>query len=105
MKQAIWIRDVLFSIHKQGAYHCNDEFSTPIVLFEDNQGAIHLTEIPIDHPKTKHIAVRYHAIRDGVSRGEICVQYKPTSEMIANGLTKAANHTVLEKFLSSTNIG
>lgn len=105
VKQAIWIRHFLFSVNKQRVYHGNDESSTPILLFEDNQGAIRLTENPIDHPKTKHIAVRYHAIRDGVSRGEICVRYKQTSEMIADGLTKAANRTVLEKFLSMTNIG
>lgn len=74
------------------------------MLFEDNQGAISLTENPADHPKTKHIAVRYLAIRDAISQGEVCVHYKQTKEMIADGLTKPATPVNLDKFVDQINL-
>ncbi|BCR88813.1 uncharacterized protein ACHE_50011A [Aspergillus chevalieri] len=86
-KQAIWIRHFLYAIGK-GSIFCN----VPTTIYEDNQGAIKIADNPVDHPKTKHIAVRYHAIRDHIGNGEIQLAYLPTDKMIADGLTKAANH-------------
>lgn len=87
-KQAIWTRHFLYAIGKGSVYR-----HAPTTIYEDNQGAIKIADNPVNHPKTKHIAVRYHAIRDHVSNGEICLRHLPTEKMIADGLTKAANHT------------
>ena len=54
------------SIGKGSVYH-----GAPTTICEDNQGAIKIADNPINHPKTKHIAVRYHAIRDHISNGEV----------------------------------
>ena len=40
-------------------------------IYEDNQGVIKLTDNPVNHPKTKHIAVHYHTIREHIANGEI----------------------------------
>ena len=86
-KQVIWIRHFLYSIGKGSVYH-----GAPTTICEDNQGAIKIADNPINHPKTKHIAVQYHAIRDHISNGEVRLQHLPTDQMVADGLTKATNH-------------
>ena len=60
----------------------------PIHLFLDNQSAIHLTENPKFHNRTKHIDVKYHFIRDCYSEGILTLSYIPIGDMLADGLTK-----------------
>ena len=86
-KQAVWIRHFLYAVGKGSIYH-----DAPTTIYEDNQGAIKIADNPINHPKTKHIAVRYHAIRDHIGNGEIRLEHLPTDKMIADGLTKVTNH-------------
>ena len=60
----------------------------PIVINEDNQGAIALAQNPIAHSRTKHIDVRFHFIRKVREEGIIDIVYCPMSEMVADLLTK-----------------
>ena len=62
--------------------------SEPIVIMEDNQGAIALARNPIAHSRTKHIDIRYHFIREPQEKGIIDVVYCPSSEMVADLFTK-----------------
>ena len=93
-KQAIWIRHFLYSIRKEEVYNM-----APTTIYEDNQGAIKLADNPVIHPKTKHIAVRYHAIREHIASGEIRLEYLSTDQMVADGLTKATNHVTQERLV------
>ena len=93
-KQAIWIHHFLYSIGKESVYN-----GTPTTIFEDNQGAIKLTDNPVNHPKTKHIAVCYHAIREHIANSKIQLEYLPTDQMVADGLTKATNHVTQEQLV------
>ncbi len=43
----------------------------PTTLLGDNQGAIALAKNPGDHPRTKHIQLRYHFIRFALADGQI----------------------------------
>jgi spore coat polysaccharide biosynthesis protein SpsF (cytidylyltransferase family) len=81
-KQAIWIRHFLAAIRKHP--------KGPIELGIDNQGALALASNPVNHLRSKHIRVRYHAIRDFIEHGDIKAFFVPTSEMVADGLTKAS---------------
>ena len=72
---------------------------TLMIIFEDNQGMIKLVDNPVNHLKTKHIAVRYHAIREHIANGEIRLEYLPTDRMLADGLTKATNHVTQERLV------
>lgn len=69
------------------------------IIHEDNQGAIALTDNPMDHPRTKHIAVRYHAIRDMIQNNEVEVRYLPTQEMVADCLTKSLDKTLFDRLV------
>ena len=68
----------------------------PIIIYEDNQGAIALVENPVHHQRTKHIDIRFHFIIDQVTNGCIKVQHLQTKEMIADCLTKPVGRTKLE---------
>jgi hypothetical protein len=61
----------------------------PQQIFVDNQGALQLAKDPKFHERTKHIAVRYHFVRDACEREIIRLSYLPTSDMVADILTKA----------------
>ena len=67
----------------------------PMLIFEDNQSAICLAKNPRNHPKTKHISIKFHYIRELIESGEITVQYCPSSEMLADIFTKGLSS---EKF-------
>ena len=60
----------------------------PIVMMEDNQGAIALAQNPVMHRRTKHTAIKYHFVKEAVHEGIASPQYCHTKEMIADALTK-----------------
>ena len=62
-------------------------------MLEDNQGAIALARNPVNHSRTKHIDIKYHYVRQAVEENIIALEYCPTSEMIADILTKPLPRT------------
>ena len=67
-----------------------------MLIYEDNQSAICLAKNPKDHPKTKHISMKFNYVHDLVTSDQIEVQYCPTSNMLADIFTKGLP---AEKFL------
>lgn len=66
------------------------------IIYCDNQGAIALAKNPESHACSKHIDIQWHYQREKVADGSIVLKYVPTSEQIADGLTKPLTK---EKFL------
>ena len=60
----------------------------PLTIYEDNQSTISMTRNPQFHGRSKHIAIKYHFIREHVSNGTVRLEYCPTKDMIADMLTK-----------------
>ena len=60
----------------------------PTVLFEDNYGCFCLTKDEVLHRKTKHIAVKYHKVRELVRKGVVKIEQVATDEQNADILTK-----------------
>lgn len=71
------------------------------VIYADNQKAIKLANNPIFQKRTKHIAVKYHYIRDLISQKKVELQYQSIKDMIANGLTKSLESILFQKFVSA----
>ena len=67
----------------------------------DNQGAIVLATLGSQNRRTRHINVRYHYIRECIESGTIAPHYTPTSEMLADGFTKALDRLKFATFVSS----
>ena len=90
-QEAIWLRRLLTDV--------GGPLEEPIVINEDNQGAIAMAKNPVGHARTKHIDIRYHFVREGVQNGAIFLNYVATDEMIADILTKPLPKHPFEKLV------
>lgn len=88
-KQVTWLREMLIELGMEPV--------TPTTIFEDNQGTIKLAENPLISKRSKHIAVRYHYIREKLAEGSIKLVYCSTENMIADALTKALAKPAFKK--------
>lgn len=91
-KEVIWLRHLLESV---GAVS-ND----PTMMKVDNQGAIKLIKNPEFHKRTKHIDIRFHFIREKYDEGQIEVSYVPSSDQLADIMTKALSKELFLKLRS-----
>ena len=64
------------------------EIKEPVVIFCDNKSVINISKNPMMHSKTKHIAIKYHFVRELVQDKEIKLEYVRTKEQIADIFTK-----------------
>ena len=64
------------------------EIKEPLVMYCDNTSEINISKNPVMHSKTKHIAIKYHLVRELVQDKEIRLEYVHTKEQIANIFTK-----------------
>ena len=88
-QEAVWLRSLLGDIS-----FVQEE---PTVIKEDNQGTIALSRNPKYHPRTKHIDIKYHFIRDKVEKKDFVLEYCPTEQMLADLLTKPLGKTLFQR--------
>ena len=81
LKEQIWLLRFL----KEIGYDISDQN----IIYCDNQSAIALAHNPEHHARTKHIDIQYHFVRNYVEDGATRLEYCPTEDMVADGLTKA----------------
>jgi hypothetical protein len=82
-KEAMWLRRLL----KELLRNQNEPAAT--IILGDNRGAIALAKNPQFHSRTKHIDIQHHSVREMQTDGKVDLQYVPTEDQIAGGLTKA----------------
>ena len=75
-----------------------NEMCGPVVIFEDNQGAISLSKIPVNQQRSQYIDIHYHFIQTVQRTGKVVVKYCTTADMAAELTTKAATKFKLQKF-------
>lgn len=63
---------------------------TPTTIYLDSQSAIAIANSPqLDNkPRLKHFDMKVHFIHNMVHKGVVCVEYCPTTKMLADYLTK-----------------
>jgi hypothetical protein len=62
--------------------------SLPIKIYCDNKAGISIAHNLVLHDRTKHVKVDRHFIKEKIDSGMICIPYVPTTEQVANVLTK-----------------
>ena len=82
VQEAIWLKRLLVKLLSQ------KEPSKPAITYKDKQSAICMTKNPQFHGRSKHIAIKYHFVRDETKKGIIEVEYCRTDDVIADMLTK-----------------
>ena len=61
----------------------------PAILLQDNQSTIKMLKSGKSNSRrSRQIDIRFYFICDQVKRGELCVEYQETEEMVADLLTK-----------------
>ena len=111
IKEAVWLKSLLDQLNPEDSTSPlteDDSQTTPpskytsayalnaVIIYCDNQGAVALAKNPESHARSKHIDIQWHYQGEKVADGSITLKYVPTSEQIADGLTKPLTK---EKFL------
>jgi hypothetical protein len=87
-RQIVWIESLFKEL--------NFDISN-IALCGDNQGAIFLASNPAQEHRSKHIDIRYHYIRECVEGKKVILHYVPTTEQIADIMTKCLSYDKFKK--------
>ena len=97
-KEAIWVRHLLSELYSPKV------LEYPLTVHCDNRSAIELVKNATFHSRTKHIAIRYHYIREAFNEGIIVLTHRGTDDMPADMFTKALIHVKLTKFAQSVGV-
>ena len=76
----VWLKHLLKGM--------KEEITKPVILYCDNTSAINIFKNLVMHAKTKHIAIKYHYVRELVEDKEVKMEYIHTKEQIADIFTK-----------------
>lgn len=88
-REAVYLRNMLGELVEN--FSC-------ITLYNDNQSAQKLCLNPALHKRSKHIDIKYHFIREMISKNIVSVNYLASNDMPADILTKALSLSKHEKF-------
>lgn len=91
-KEAIWLRGLLSQLTG------TEQFLRSVIIYGDNQGAIALAKNPQFHARSKHIDIQTHFVRETVANKQVSLEYIPTADQIADGLTKPLTRDKFEAF-------
>ena len=72
--------------------------SRPSTLFVDNQACIAITKNTVNSLKVKHFAIKLSFIHEKIELKHLDVAFCPTTDMIADLLTKALGRIEVERF-------
>lgn len=92
-KELMWIRTFISEILRP--------LSLPSILHGDNQSAIAIAKNNHFSPRTKHIALRFHFIREVIQRSIISLKWTGTHSNLADLFTKALDLAKTDSFASS----
>jgi transcription initiation factor IIE alpha subunit len=63
-----------------------------------------MADNPVEHSRTKHIAIRYHFLRDHQQKGDIKISYINTKDQLADIFTKPLDEQTFNKLRHELNI-
>lgn len=98
-REACWLKNLYGELGYTQAY--------PITIRGDNNGSIAMARNPQFHQRSKHIAIRWHLLRELVEEGilsiEECRDPEQTADVLTKALTRFKHHKhVTEMGLIST---
>jgi hypothetical protein len=77
---------------------------TKVPLLCDNESAIRMADNPVEHSRTKHIAIRYHFLRDHQQKGNNEISYINTKDQLVDIFTKPLDEQTFNKLRHELNI-
>ncbi len=80
VKDALFLRNLMTDLWPA--------LATTVTLFEDNQSTIKQASNLQSSDRTKHVDIRHHFLKEHVANGNVALEYLPTSDQVADALTK-----------------
>jgi hypothetical protein len=77
-----------------------EEQAEATTIWVDNKSAISMAKNPVQHGRTKHINVKFHAIREAERMKEVKLMHCSSENQLADILTKALSKTRFEMMRS-----
>ena len=97
-RKANWLRKLFFEMNTQSPWQDNIKIP-PMPIHVDSTTAISIASRDSSTPRTKHIDLKYHHVCDMVQRGIIIFKHVPSWEQMADGFTKIATESILERMV------
>jgi hypothetical protein len=89
----VWLRQLLDEL--------GSSLPKATVVFCDNISAVCMSTNPVHHRRTKHIELDIHFVREKVALGELRVVHVPTTQQLADIMTKGLPAASFQSFRSS----
>ena len=90
-KEGIWMKRLFSDLP------IDTDLSKGIIILDDSQSAKKLSDNESINRRNKHIDIKYHFVRHVTYDGQVIFLYSPTSEMVADMLTKPLARVQFEK--------
>ena len=94
--EVVWVRNLLGEI--------GFPQSGPSKIFCDNRSAIHMANNDVIGPKSKHISIKFHYVKEAISNGDVTLEYVPSSDNVADFMTKPLDGQKFSSFRSQLNL-
>lgn len=95
-QESLWLQQLFADLTK--------EPTKSMVIYEDNQSAIVMAKDPQFHGRSKHINIKYHFIREQVTKGSLELKYCRSANMVADIMTKGLTGECFEKLRMMTGL-
>lgn len=96
VREVAWLRQLLNSF--------NIQMLEPTTVFNDNMSTLKKIDGNSYLPRTKYFAVRYHGVKDLISKNLINLEYCDSQHNVADLLTKPLNHIKLMTHRRAANV-
>lgn len=77
------------------------ESNEPVIMYEDNQSAMKVSEESKDYGRLKHVDVKLHFLRDLIKRNQVRLQFIPSSDQPADMMTKGLPTSTFQRHRAS----
>lgn len=91
-----WLRNLLLELHVP--------ITKATIVYCDNISAMYLSDIPVQHQRTKHVEIDIHFVRELVQIGRIRVLHVPSDHQYADIFTKGLPKQLFQRFKSSLSV-
>ncbi|CAK9800967.1 Retrovirus-related Pol polyprotein from transposon RE2 [Anthophora plagiata] len=71
----------------------------------DNRAAIDFAKNRMEKNRTKHIDIAYHIVRENLEKGLIHLNYVPSNENLADGMTKGLKKIAHNCYVKNIGMG